>query len=443
MATFKYFIRVTKKKSDKPVNIRIRFYQGRKFDCTALTGKSILPSYWNNKKGEVRDVAEYIDKDVMISELKKLKSFIINAENLVGDKTTINNDWLNLQIDKYYDPEKYEPKKITFFEYIDKFIEESKDRINPDTGRKITRSTLLKYGTCRNYLKDFQKVYSKEIDFDTIDVEFYNAFVKFLSKRKKEIKLKDGTTKIEVGLATNTIGKQIAVLRNFLNSAVLEEKVDVNYQLIKKRFKSPTENTDSIYLDENELNSLYELDLTSNKRLDPVRDIFLVAAWTGLRFSDLNKVKAENIEDNSLVITQTKTDNEVVIPIHPVVTSILKKWNNKLPRIISNQKMNEYLKDLGELAELNTVFKKSMTIGGIKKTYTYAKKELLTTHTARRSFATNLYKRGFPTISIMMVTGHKTETAFLKYIKVTPREHAEKLRKFWANIYAEEKMKLT
>ncbi len=315
-------------------------------------------------------------KNVMISELKKLKSFIVSAENLVGDKTTINNDWLNLQIDKYYDPEKYEPKKITFFEYIDKFIEESKDRINPDTGRKITRSTLLKYGTCRNYLKDFQKVYSKEIDFDTIDVEFYNAFVKFLSKRKKEIKLKDGTTKTEIGLATNTIGKQIAVLRNFLNSAVLEEKVDVNYQLIKKRFKSPSETTDSIYLNETELNSLYELDLTENKRLEPVRDIFLVAAWTGLRFSDLNKVKAENIEDNTLVITQTKTDNEVIIPIHPVVTSILKKWNNKLPRILSNQKMNEYLKDLGELAELNTVFKKSITIGGVKKTHSYAKKRI-------------------------------------------------------------------
>lgn len=236
MATFKYFIRIKKKHSDKKANIRIRFYMGRQFDCTALTQKSILPKYWNNKKGEIRDIAEFLEKEEMISELKKLKNHVESAENYVGDKTTINNDWLVNQIDRYYYPEKYEPKHLTFFEYIEKFIEGSKDRINPDTGRKITPETIKKYGTCYNYLKDFQKKYTRTIDFENLDVEFYNDFVSYLSKRKKIIKLKDGTTKTEIGLATNTVGKQIAVLRNFIHSAVLENHTNINYELIKKKF---------------------------------------------------------------------------------------------------------------------------------------------------------------------------------------------------------------
>lgn len=435
MATFIYYIKVSENKVNKPASIRIRFYKGKQFDCKALSQKSILPKYWNNKKGEVRDVAEYLDKEEMASELKKLKRHIEFAENVVGDKTTINTEWLKTEINKFYYPEKYQPLQLTFFNYIEKFISESKDRINPTSGMKMTRSTILKYGTCFNYLKDFQKEYYRSIEFQNIDNDFYNDFVKYLSKRKKVIVLKDGTTKIEIGLATNTIGKQIAVLKNFIHNAIDEGITTLTYSNIKK-FKILTEETDSIYLNENELSKLNELDLTNIPRLEAVRDIFLVGAWTGLRFSDLNQVKTNNIERNMLKIRQTKTGKTVMIPLHPVVKDILLKYNNILPRIPSNQKTNEYLKEIGELAEFNDPFEKSRTDGGIRITKVFAKKDLLTTHTARRSFATNLYNEGFPTISIMQVTGHKTERAFLKYIKVTPDEHASKLEKFWAEKYS-------
>ncbi len=83
------------------------------------------------------------------------------------------------------------------------------------------------------------------------------------------------------------------------------------------------------------------------------------------------------------------------------------------------------------MAGITEEVEKTITKGGITRTTKYKKWKMVGTHTARRSFATNMYKRGIPTITIMAITGHKTETSFLKYIKITPREHAEKMREMW------------
>jgi integrase len=109
-----------------------------------------------------------------------------------------------------------------------------------------------------------------------------------------------------------------------------------------------------------------------------------------------------------------------------------------LPRVISNQKCNEYLKELGKTIPpgetkplLNTVTSKTFTKGGSKTVITKPKWEALCTHTARRSFATNEYLSGMPTLTIMAITGHKTEKAFLRYIKLTPNEHAKLMQMKW------------
>jgi integrase len=118
------------------------------------------------------------------------------------------------------------------------------------------------------------------------------------------------------------------------------------------------------------------------------------------------------------------------------------KHNGKLPRAISNQKANEYLKELGQIKPkghdkpvLNDSISKTITKGGVKVITNYQKWELLSTHTARRTFATNEYLAGTPAVTIMQVTGHKTEKAFLRYIRLTPREHAKLLQMHWQNRY--------
>ena len=132
-----------------------------------------------------------------------------------------------------------------------------------------------------------------------------------------------------------------------------------------------------------------------------------------------------------LQITQQKTGNRVAIPVHWMVSEILEKYEGNLPRSISNQKLNDYLKELGQLVGLNEKVTKTITKGGVKRIITHQKYELLSSHTARRSFATNLFRDGFPSESIRKITGHKTERAFLKYLKLTNEQHAQMLAMHW------------
>ena len=141
------------------------------------------------------------------------------------------------------------------------------------------------------------------------------------------------------------------------------------------------------------------------------------------------RLREENLIDNKtkIKIKTAKTDQVVIIPLHPFVKEIFEKNNGSTPPIISNQKMNDYLKELGEKAELTENVLINSTVGGQKQHHTFKKYELITSHTARRSFATNAYLNGVPTISIMKITGHNTEKAFMTYIKMSQEENANKL----------------
>jgi integrase len=193
------------------------------------------------------------------------------------------------------------------------------------------------------------------------------------------------------------------------------------------------EEVDNIYLSEQELQLIHDAELPTH--LDRVRDCFLLLAWTGCRYSDLQQIDKSNIKGEVLSFRQHKTNNRVAIPIHPVVREIFEKYNYELPNEISNQKFNDYLKDVARLSGITTTETKTRTEGGKLTTTRSEKWQLVTSHTGRRSFATNMYKRGLPSIMIMSITGHKTESAFLKYIKVRQEEHAEMMADIWREIY--------
>jgi integrase len=143
-------------------------------------------------------------------------------------------------------------------------------------------------------------------------------------------------------------------------------------------------------------------------------------------------LKPENIKNDFIEITQVKTHDPVIIPLHDAVKRIMRKYRGQLPKAISNQKMNDYLKVLGEMTPcLQRPVVRSFTKEGRRQQTTHAKWELLTTHTARRSFATNEYLAGTPTLTIMAITGHKTEKAFLRYIKLVPSDHARLMKAHW------------
>jgi len=411
MAALKFFIRTNKKNINS--NIRIRFSQGRKFDFTTVSQEHIKPEYWNNKKGIVRDIAEFKEKEVFQKKLNDLERHILKEYDNETNKNNLPKEWLKTIVDKFYNPEKY-LTNTTLFGFIQHFTDNAHKRINPKTGNPICYKLQCEYKKTFSYIKDYAKKY-KEPDFMDIDLEFYQNFVDMLKSK---------------GLATNTIGKKIQTLKLFLNEAK-EQGLNPYTKYQSSKFTAPSEESDNIYLNKNEISQFYNHNLSEHPTLERVRDLFIIGCWTGLRFGDLTRVSPETIKGDFIEIRQGKTGKKVVIPLHSMVKEILNKYDGKLPKPMTNQKFNEYLKQAAGKAKINESCKKTVLEEGLRVEKTVKKHKIISSHTARRSFCTNAYKDGIPSLAIMAISGHKTERAFLKYIKTDSKEHAEIFYKKW------------
>jgi len=401
----KVYLKVNTKTEDpqKEVSIRIRYKDG-KIDQATSTGESVQLQHWDLDKQKFKRTS-FKGKDNLISRLKKLESHILDK---ASKKEIIEKGWLFLEVDKQLHPTKYVQKDSqTMYAWIESWISKSENSYH----------TIRPYHSTLKSLREF----APNLSWNELNTNLLYDFVKYLTEK---------------GFAKNTIAARIKNVKVFCNAA-FERNIHANtaYQSFKKQ----TEETFNVYLNEVELTSIYNLDLTDNPYLDKVRDIFLVGCWTGCRFSDLDKVKRDNIDGNYIRLEQQKTKKRVVIPLYSVVKAIIEKYDGDLPKMISNQKFNDYIKDVCKKAEFSGKVSKSMTKGGKRTTEVKEKWEMVTSHTARRSFATNLYKLGFPAIGIMAITGHSTEKAFLSYIKVNEEEHAEMLMKHWDKIMASNK----
>ncbi|HKC67228.1 MAG TPA: site-specific integrase, partial [Bacteroidia bacterium] len=206
-------------------------------------------------------------------------------------------------------------------------------------------------------------------------------------------------------------------------------KLTANLDFKSRRFKKVEEEVYNIYLTKEELKKIYEHDFSKKKSFDTIRDIFIIGCYTGLRFSDLMSITNKNMIDNGtkLRVKTEKTGELVIIPLHPYIKAIIKKHGGVPQYEITNQGMNESLKDIVEQAGIKDDVLITETKGNVTETTSYKKFDLVSVHTARRSFATNAYLDDIPTISIMKITGHQTEKSFLKYIKISQEDNANKL----------------
>ena len=299
-----------------------------------------------------------------------------------------------------------------FFDYYDEFISRKKQeyfynrKIKEASIREQTAfrdSAIPGYIRSRDILKDFSKTY--RVDFDTFTDSFRSRYLKYLAEKWD--------------FEQNTISRHFKLLRAVLNSAQREGyKIPIAY----KSWKIKTSETVFIYLNETELEVLADLQLKDYH--SRIRDLFLVGCWTGLRFSDFSRLTYENIdlETETIRIKTQKTSADVVIPILPEILTIFKKYKDDgLPKY-QNQVMNRELKNVGKVLEIKLTELKLTTSIGNKD---YSK---LTSHAARRSFASNMYYRGIPVEEIMPITGHRTEREFRKYIRVSGEDKAEKFR---------------
>lgn len=413
-----YVLRDPKSKEPTPIIGLIRFNNDR---IKVATGFKVKPAHWSSERSRVKNVVEAINKEQVnrfLGDLEAATAAILS--DLRSRRIAITKELIRQQIDDYLTPkpEPEAPTEAALFSFIAGFIESAPNRINSTTNKLVGHRTIQKYNTVLKMLREFAAIYPRPLDFDTVDLAFYEAFTAYLSTKKK--------------FTVNNVGKYIATLKVFLSEAT-DKGFAVKQDYRSRKFKVLKEEADNVYLSEAELRRLFTLDLISKPRLERVRDLFLVGCYTGLRFSDFTSIKPENVRDGFIRMEQFKTQGKVVIPCHPIVETILSKYSGHLPGTISNQKMNDYLKELCQLAGLTGKESKGQTKGGKRVTRILEKWELVSTHTARRSFATNAYLAGVPALTIMRITGHRTEKAFMQYIKLDEEQHAQVMALHWAN----------
>jgi len=379
--------------------------------------------------------------------INELKALIIELYNAQPIKDTLTSEWLEDAIDRKLNPIKYkseepeEEQPLKVIEFVDNFVSTAHLRKDKQTGRFLSPNTKKQYVTTAKHLKEFAAINKKkDFEFFEIDQKFYTNFVEYLQREIQAVDEngqpvfnEDKTPKLsKQNFSQNSVGKYIRALKVMLNEAT---RSGINTQTAYNEFHVFNEDVDNVYLDEKELLILKNADLKKTPHLERVRDWFLLLAWTGCRFSDLEKISRTDIKDGFITFRQQKTNTKVTIPLHPVVLEILEKYNFEMPNSITNQKFNDYIKDAAKVAEIESEEVITKTIGGVLKSITMPKYDLITSHTGRRSFCTNMYKRGLPTLMIMSISGHKTEKSFLKYIKVRQEEHAEMMAAKWKEFY--------
>ena len=423
MASINYRI----KGKANPGTIRIRFKQGADFDFEISTGLKVNLEHWSSAKQRVKNslAANYaIDVNEKLGDLTPFVEQAYFKEVAKGNPITTN--WLKDQLNIFFDRKPKLAKKTENYltDFIDEFIKISTGRINRKTGKTISNKTIGWYRVTKGKIEDFEDYTGKKILTNEIDLNFHQSFCDFLSTQQN--------------LNPNTIGGHIRRIRLFAGQ--LERKgVKVSPDYKSKDFFLPFNKTLDTYLTKEEIQAVYECDYSNHDKLDNARDWFVIGLWTGLRVSDFLSLTKDNIDDGLLYVLIKKTEQYVFIPIHPNVAAILKKRNGEFPRKISDVKFNEYIKEIAKDAGLTEKIQGAKMVtqedeNGNKTTRKqsglFHKYELVSSHICRRSFATNHYGE-IDTLTIMKITGHSTEKQFLDYIKVTPKEYAEKLRNYW------------
>ena len=312
--------------------------------------------------------------------------------------------------------EEPKPKKealpCDFFQVFDDFVE--------DCGRQNnwTDSTFEKFAAVKNHLTNFRE----GLTFEFLDERGLNDYVGYLRDVKE--------------MRNTTIGKQLSFLKWFLRWAFKKGVHQNNaYDSYKPKLKSTQKKI--IFLTWDELNRLREFKIPSNKQaLERVRDVFLFQCFTGLRYSDVFNLRRSDIKGDHIEVTTVKTSDSLIIELNNHSKAILDKYkdvafeDDKVLPVITNQKMNDYLKELAEMAGIDEPIRQTYYKGNERIDEVTPKYALLGTHAGRRTFICNALALGIPPQVVMKWTGHSDYKAMKPYIDIADDIKANAMSKF-------------
>jgi integrase len=398
--------------SDKPTFI---FLKKKLFDgpFKSSLGVKILPAFWN-KRSE-RAIVDGLDRTT-INEHKGINALLSNIENFITARATDARynqrhlTCLELEekiIDLTGRAKPAAPKQATFYDHCRAIIADMKSGVLlTPRGKRYSPGTVKNYNQSLNSIEE----YNAGLTFNGITMEFYRSFIKWCNDKDWSM---------------NYIAQHVKNLIGLMNRA-LERGHHNNLAYKGDDFKVIQEQTDDVSLTPDELDRIYQKHFP-NKTLDLCRDWAIIDAYLGLRVSDMQLLDARNIENNKVTIANEKTDTKVVIPLRPEIRAILKKWKG-LPPHICDQEFNRSIKEVCELCKIDETVLYFLTKGGARRDFYLKKYEMVSWHTFRRCFITNLLNAGIPDNQVMQLAGIKKHATLLRYKKTKPEETAEILK---------------
>lgn len=439
IGTVRFNLRVDKilKDGNAPIELIYSISQQRKYFNTGL---KILPPYWDTKKQSAfylstRKAKELLPGYATSTLLSEVEINDINS-SLLKIVSTIDGIEKSFQAQKIaftsqviIDALKVQTGKTTkkeeatglVFDFMDKYIADHEATREP--------GSLSVYKSVKNHLQAYQDATRHKVTFDTIDYGFFQKFQTFLINRTKTDKQGNKSPMLN----NTTIAKALSTLKTFLSYARREGiKVNDSY----RDFTIKKEKLEVIALDQMEFDSLINLDLSENKRLDKVRDCFVFACATGLRYSDVAQLRREHINNNVISLIIKKTKSELTVPLNSISASILDKYREQhmpLP-MISNQNLNYGIKDLCKLSGIDTQIEIVRFHGKKRVVTVYPKYELIHFHTARKTFVTLSLEKGMSAEEVMTISGHEDYKSFARYVKVTEKRKKVVMLKAWGEV---------
>lgn len=411
------FYLTNKEREKSPIKMEV-YFKGKHY--SKYIGESVFTAMWNTKKQASRVTASYPEGALINAQIEKWRTAAIETiEHFKERMSPPSSSEFKEELEKRRFKDGYRTPS-SLVDYFEIFIARYEKTRSP--GR------VKHYRLARNILAEYQAYKKTNIMFEDINQDFYNSFTEWFYSR---------------GHSANYLGETIKVLKLVVNEAMIVDKLHSNIDFKSRGFSAPSSQVDSIYLTEQELLKMHSLEINETtiaecfKGIDSwqttrkirayskARDMFLIGAFTGLRVSDYSRLMPENITDK-VRIQAKKTGIKSVIPIHWVVKEIIDRGYD-FTTSMTDQKLNKHIKEVARMAGITEEVTYTRNVGGKPVQLSAPKCDLISSHTARRSFATNAYKAGIPTVAIMKITGHKKESTFLKYIKISEEENAEML----------------
>ncbi|UZH56044.1 tyrosine-type recombinase/integrase [Salinimicrobium tongyeongense] len=412
MATVNFLYRSTREKA--PLNLRLLFrHNDKDFAIGGKTKLEVTRDYWNNhhSKQRLKDIEVKNLQTEVNNKLAALENHILKAFNST-QPGKVNKDWLKTTIEHYYNPPQQKIIPTDLVSYIDYYLEHRKN--------EITEANRKKVKVTKNKMLRLQKELGKPILINEVNEDFKKAYVDFSNKN---------------AYSQNTQHREFVLIKTICFHARYLG-VKTHHQL--DGITLQREEANHIYLNLEELEKVKKADLKQDY-LDNARDWLLISCYTGQRVSDFMRFKPEMIRTENgkplLEFRQKKTKKEMSIPVVKEVREILEKRNGKFPRPISDQRYNDYIKEVCKEAKIKDEVKGKRRVSiapkGVKPTKndyrdvldTFEKWELVSSHIGRRSFATNFYGK-VPTTYLINITGHGSEKMFLNYIKKSNKDLA-------------------